>query len=123
MSKRSLLVLCLFLVPLASCAMDSGDEPLPVGSIDEALGGKACLSTADCSKDKRCTTEIGECSDPRGKCAGVECDFCYGICRPLELCGDVTCPEGDVCCSAECGICTAPGEACICETPGEVLSG
>ena len=27
-------------------------------------------------------------------------------------CGAVTCNEGQVCCNASCGTCTAPGEAC-----------
>jgi hypothetical protein len=31
---------------------------------------------------------------------------------PLVACGNVTCPAGYSCCSASCGICTAPGEAC-----------
>jgi hypothetical protein len=28
-------------------------------------------------------------------------------------CGDRTCSEGNVCCNASCGICTAPGNVCI----------
>ncbi len=30
-----------------------------------------------------------------------------------EMCGTAHCPSGQVCCNASCGICTAPGDACI----------
>jgi len=30
-----------------------------------------------------------------------------------EACGSVTCGSGEVCCNPSCGICTAPGDACI----------
>ncbi|MBX3213789.1 MAG: hypothetical protein KF850_17245 [Labilithrix sp.] len=30
-----------------------------------------------------------------------------------EACGSVTCGEGQVCCNASCGICTAPDMSCI----------
>ena len=126
--KHSLLALCcVLLAPLtSSCAMDGGDDEVaPVGSVQEDLGGKTCETTLDCSKDKRCTTEIGDCNDPPSRCAHdpASCGTCYGTCRPLELCGPVTCGEGEVCCDADCGVCTLPGEACICDPPGEVLPG
>jgi hypothetical protein len=30
-----------------------------------------------------------------------------------EPCGSTTCPSGQVCCNASCGICTPPGYSCI----------
>ena len=30
-----------------------------------------------------------------------------------RTCGNTTCPQGQVCCNASCGICTPPGGACI----------
>ncbi len=41
---------------------------------------------------------------------------CIGICiggTPPVTCGSVTCPSGQVCCNASCGICTPPGFGCI----------
>jgi hypothetical protein len=42
------------------------------------------------------------------------CDICQ--CNdppPGVACGPATCPAGQVCCNASCGICTPPGGACI----------
>ena len=31
---------------------------------------------------------------------------------PGEVCGDIVCPDGELCCNASCGICTPPGGVC-----------
>src|SRR5262245_35409768 len=31
----------------------------------------------------------------------------------VNACGSTTCPAGQVCCNASCGLCTAPGGSCI----------
>ncbi len=46
-------------------------------------------------------------------CIDGVCQFDLEIDFTGEPCGPVTCPVGQVCCNASCGICTEPGGACI----------
>jgi hypothetical protein len=100
--------------------------------------GKECRADADCRAFSfMCTgcdcLALGP-SDPAPVCPGpgVQCfvDPCLNkkaVCQAGQCviasattCGAVTCPAGEVCCNASCGICTPPGGACtqqICDPP------
>ncbi len=122
--QRALFALCwLAFMALGSCAADV-EEP-PIGSIREDVGGKSCITSADCPGDFLCTTEAGDCRTParcehgRHICPAI----CFGICRPLEPCGSVVCGDGQVCCNESCAICTEPDGVCIQTICEEVLPG
>jgi hypothetical protein len=78
----------------------------------------ACASSTQCAAGEYCTTEDGVCNRPPGCGPGRICpDVCYGTCQRREVgggsCGSATCPAGQRCCNASCGICTPPGVECI----------
>jgi hypothetical protein len=77
-----------------------------------------CVSSLTCGGG--CDFEV------RGRCRCVQTVLCVQgshfdsspavcACVPDKQpdCGTVTCPDGQSCCNASCGICTPPGVACI----------
>src|SRR5688572_9379372 len=127
--RKSLLALgCLLsLVVLGSCAEERIEDKVPVdqiGELDREIGGRACLTSADCSRNKTCTTEVGDCRNAPNRCARLgDCESCYGVCAELEQCGDVVCGEGQVCCNSSCNMCSPPDGVCTALLCDEVLSG
>jgi len=111
-------------------AGDCVDDPRD--DCDPERGGADCGGICVCNAIGLCTEglvwdsspEVCGCVEPANPCAAVLCEVgtrCVpisdedAVCVPLEPgpCGDATCPAGQVCCNASCGICTPPGGACI----------
>ncbi|MGH2614461.1 MAG: hypothetical protein ACRDJC_04430 [Thermomicrobiales bacterium] len=76
------------------------------------IAGIPCPEGFTCVDDPRddCDPKRGG-ADCIGICVRQRKDPCAGI--ACEPCGRTTCPPGQVCCNASCGICTDPGMACI----------
>lgn len=69
-----------------------------------------------------CSASHGAGGDPPTPDASVLPDAgARGDAGGAVLCGSTTCPTGEVCCNASCGICAPPGAGCIaiaCEDAG-----
>ncbi len=70
----------------------------------------------------------GDADCPSGQICGIVADGPGQVCMPNpqagEKCGDTTCPPGESCCNASCGMCAPPGVACIqvaCEPCGNTI--
>jgi hypothetical protein len=81
-----------------TCEDDPGDSCDPRRGGADCGGICACRVIADCSN--------GTIWDPSPS-------VCACLPAKAEKCGSKTCPSGQVCCNASCGICTPPGNACI----------
>jgi hypothetical protein len=58
---------------------------------------------------------VDPCLNKKAVCSAGKC-----LIAAATSCGAVTCPTGEVCCNASCGICTPPGGACtqqLCDPP------
>lgn len=112
----------LLTMTVAACGGPDTTSAAASGDPADAVGAP-CMSSAQCAKDEVCTTQDGVCNRPPG-CTGICPAVCYGTCRSATgtgpACGSKTCPAGQVCCNASCGICTPPGYMCtqqVCPTP------
>jgi len=80
----------------------------PSDDCDPQNGGADCGGLCECNVQGICrrpqvwndSPEVCACEAADGGGGGEEC-------------GNVTCPSGQVCCNASCGICTPKGGACI----------
>lgn len=89
--------------------------PQPQCVDDASGGGMACggFAGTPCPSGQSCVDDPSDSCDP--KKGGADCP---GICQPGSgatgpACGPkATCPAGQECCNASCGICTPPGGAC-----------
>jgi hypothetical protein len=85
-----------------SCADDPGDD------CDPENGGADCGGVCECNAIGLCVD--GTVWNPSPSVCGCEGEPTGG---GGAECGNVTCPAGQECCNASCGICTDPGGACI----------
>jgi hypothetical protein len=86
-----------FMCTGCDCLALGPSEPEPV------CPGPGVMCFADPCLNKKAVCQAGRCAI-----------------ASATSCGAVTCPAGEVCCNASCGICTPPGGACtqqICESP------
>ncbi len=98
---------------------DSGDDPCAKVRCKSGTHCEAAGESAQCVTDASCELDCAAGSH----CELVAVQCVRAPCPPVEecvldevggtACGDVTCGEGQVCCNASCGICTAPDMACI----------
>ncbi len=93
------------------------------GGLTNPCAAVLCLEGTHCEV----VDGVAECveHDPADPCATVRCEpgrvcevvdgdaVCVPQSAPGETCGATTCPVGQTCCNASCGICTPPGGACI----------
>ena len=85
---------------------------------DGGMGGGNGSGAKDCERKRN--QYLGnpeECATLRFTCESGQQPFfddCGCGCEdiPGEVCGDIVCPDGEVCCNASCGICTPPGGVC-----------
>jgi hypothetical protein len=86
------------------CAGGGTCEDDPSDSCDPRRGGADCGGLCACRV-------IADCSN------GTTWDPSPSVCACVPSqgakCGSTTCPSGQVCCNASCGICTPPGNGCI----------
>jgi hypothetical protein len=104
----------------------------PSDDCDPDRGGADCGGLCVCDVVGTCkegyvwnsSPEVCGCEPQPNPCAvtlcapNTRCEVIGGepVCVPSgggEPCGNVTCPQGQVCCNASCGICTPPGQFCI----------
>lgn len=88
---------------LMHCSGTVDPEPDPTLCItdDDCDGGLVCDDSCinPCPIDAICILPcMGQCVEPEPP--------------PVEECGEITCPEGTVCCNPLMSICTLPGEFC-----------
>jgi len=76
----------------------------PSDDCDPKNGGADCGGICLCRQTQLCRVGSHFDSSPA---------MCACVPDNGAPCGSVTCPTGQVCCNASCGICTAPGGACI----------
>lgn len=84
---------------------------------DNYCGGCACdalgpgQTPTTCSNPVNCFVQ--PCMNKVAKC-DLATHKCTAAPKPAGVqCGTATCPSGQVCCNASCGICTPPGNFCI----------
>ena len=114
-------------VLLAACGVsDANVTDDDLASYEQKLSANSCRYKCEkCPPNRVCIlscTQIGNCPDACTVIAlcvdGYRWDDTACACLPDtsgggEACGSNTCAAGQVCCNASCGICTAPGDACI----------
>src|SRR5262245_26614704 len=110
------------LVASTSCGGIAGPTDERSEQVTQEVRVRVCRSSTECRAGEHCTTDDGVCNPSPNCRPGRPCPaVCYGTCeaKPV-LCGPTTCPAGQVCCNASCGICTPPGGVCtqqICDPP------
>jgi hypothetical protein len=75
----------------------------PTDDCDPNNGGADCVGICSCIETVLCVQGFHFDSSPQ---------ICGCVPDAPVTCGGVTCPRGQVCCNASCGICTPPGVAC-----------
>jgi hypothetical protein len=101
--------------PTDSCDPNNGGADCGGRCVCNALGSCVQGYVWDSSPDV-CGCVPDPASDPCAavRCAaGTTCKNVNGQAKCLATCGSVVCGEGQVCCNASCGMCTAPGQFCI----------
>ena len=76
----------------------------PSDSCDPANGGADCGGICVCIENVLCVLGSHFDSSPQ---------VCACVPDQPATCGGVTCPAGQLCCNASCGICAPPGGVCI----------
>lgn len=101
------------LLPTVLAASGSCSYQVHVGDHDGGAPGP-CASDGACDAGSREDAGMCECAPPPPGCMP---DPSAGTCCALrcerERCGRELCPMGYECCNESCGICAAPGAACI----------
>ena len=107
----------------AGCSAGVGDSGSGEDvSADESGVAPCHTKCKKCPPGKICAMECQQIGNCPGSCSvialcveGYSWDDATCSCVPNagDACGAVTCPSGQVCCNASCGICTPPGGACI----------
>lgn len=105
-------------------AADGGALRGPEGTtgVDRIEGGAARGSAADggdtgqtdspSANDVAVTPAGAALSSDAGTRSSNQSQTANAAPAPRVRCGEALCPEGQVCCNASCGICTAPGGTC-----------
>jgi len=114
-------------IAAASGASVGSAGACPAKQLCGGIAGLPCPGGAECvdDPDDGCDPSTGG-SDCGGVCRcevrvpcipGFHFDSSPGICACVSdlpaTCGNLTCPVGQLCCNASCGICTPPGFACV----------
>jgi hypothetical protein len=77
----------------------------PSDTCDPKMGGADCIGICQCNKAATCVMGKQWTGTPD------VCD-CVAAGGGGPACGKTTCPLGEECCNASCGVCTPPGGVC-----------